>query len=137
VAKPEADFVRKLLKALQKEFPGYWVKTSPSRFDKAGRPDILGTSAELAGVFCGIECKAPSVAARPSPAQQLNLDQINEALGIAFTTNSVEYAISTLREVQSYVAEQTDHGFAAMRFMPDSGDLEAKPPRTKKEKKGA
>ena len=82
--KPETYLVGTFLFHLRKLPKSHWVKMHGNQFSGRGHPDIMGC---LCGVFVGIEVKRPGFNA--TPIQQLNIDKINAAGGVAGVVHDI------------------------------------------------
>ena len=78
---PEAKVKKKVVAQL-KELGAYYFYPVTGGYGQSGVPDIVGC---YHGVFFGIECKAGKNT--PTALQQMNLDQINDACGLAYVVN--------------------------------------------------
>jgi hypothetical protein len=84
-----------------RERGAYVAKVHGSRFGNAGVPDLLIC---YRSIFIGMEIKSPSVKLKPSPRQELHLQQIARAQGIACLVNSVKMARSVLDNIDKTIA---------------------------------
>jgi hypothetical protein len=79
---PEAK-VKKKVVAILKQHEAYFFYPVTGGYGRSGVPDIVGR-------FIGIECKSGKN--KPTPLQQVNLDQIERAGGIALVINEENIA---------------------------------------------
>lgn len=87
--KPESLLVNRIIKRLNEERPGFWMKIHGGPFQKAGLPDIIGC---YGGQFVGLEVKQPGGVATPLQAQRLH--KIHDAGGVAWVVHSPDEALS-------------------------------------------
>ena len=78
---PEAKEKKKVV-AILKEAGAYFFYPVTGGYGRSGVPDIIAC---YMGVFMGIECKAGNN--KPTPLQQVNLDQIARAGGMSRVIN--------------------------------------------------
>jgi len=78
---PEGKVKKKIVEQL-KALGCYYFFPATGGYGKSGVPDIVGC---YNGKFFGIECKAGKNT--PTALQQMNLDQINDACGLAYVVN--------------------------------------------------
>ena len=78
---PEGKVKKKIVEQL-KALGCYYFFPATGGYGKSGVPDIVGC---YNGKFFGIECKAGKNT--PTALQQMNLDQINAAYGLAYVVN--------------------------------------------------
>ena len=88
---PEAK-VKKKVVAILKQHEAYFFYPVTGGYGRSGVPDIIACHD---GRFIGIECKAGNN--KPTPLQQVNLDQIEGAGGVALVIN--EENINTVEEL--------------------------------------
>ncbi len=86
--KPETRLIKKILKCLQSEFPGFYYKTHGNMYQKRGLPDIIGC---YEGDFIGLEVKMPGK--EPTAIQCDILSQIEQSGGNNCVVHSVEEAL--------------------------------------------
>lgn len=91
----ESVIVRRIQKALDIHYPGFYFKVHGGPFQRAGIPDIVGVHK---GRFIAIEVKRPSGKHPYSKLQLLNIKKINLAGGIAFGTTSPEHVITEMEK---------------------------------------
>lgn len=70
----------------------YWFMPVQMGYGVSGTPDFLCC---IAGRFVGIETKAPGK--KPSKFQEYRIKQINQAGGVAFWTDSLDYTEEMLK----------------------------------------
>jgi Holliday junction resolvase len=83
---PEAK-VKKKVVAILKQHEAYFFYPVTGGYGRSGVPDIVACHN---GRFIGIECKSGKN--KPTPLQQVNLDQIERAGGIALVINEENIA---------------------------------------------
>lgn len=83
---PEAK-VKKKVVAILKQHDAYFFYPVTGGYGRSGVPDIVVCHN---GRFIGIECKSGKN--KPTPLQQVNLDQIAETGGIALVVNEENIA---------------------------------------------
>ena len=74
--------VKKVVTEQLKQLGAYYFSPMTGGYGKSGVPDIIAC---YNGYFFGIECKAGKNT--PTALQRMNLDQINEACGLAYVVN--------------------------------------------------
>ena len=99
--KSETNLVRNILKALETQFGGFWLKTHGDMFTKRGIPDIQGfvpyeINDTKLGLYVAIEIKTPGNV--PSKLQYKKIEDINNSGGIAFWSDSVDNTIKQLNQ---------------------------------------
>lgn len=94
--KPETHLQQRIQRALKAEFGGFWFKVHGGPFQPAGIPDLLGC---VDGLYVAIEVKIPGE--EPSSIQEITIEDIRNAGGISFVTDSVEHAVATLARFAS------------------------------------
>jgi hypothetical protein len=89
---PEAKVKKKVVQQL-KLLDAYFFYPVTGGYGRSGVPDIVGC---YKGKFFGIECKAGSN--KPTPLQELNLEEIRKSGGIALVINeeNIDLVYSTL-----------------------------------------
>lgn len=94
-SKPETVLKDRIVKALEKEFPGiYVVKVHGGPFQERGIPDLILC---WNGRFIGMELKyGPG---KPSVQQKFHIQRIRQAGGIAHIVRSVEKAVQIVRKI--------------------------------------
>ena len=78
---PEAK-VKKIVTDQLKQLGAYYFYPVTGGFGRSGVPDIVGC---YQGLFFAIECKAGNN--KPTPLQQKNMDQIDQAGGLTWVVN--------------------------------------------------
>ena len=78
---PEAK-VKKIVTEQLKQLGVYYFYPVTGGFGRSGVPDIVGC---YQGLFFAIECKAGKN--KPTPLQQKNMDQIDQAGGLTWVAN--------------------------------------------------
>jgi hypothetical protein len=78
---PEAKVKKKVVQQL-KLLDAYYFYPVTGGYGRSGVPDIVGC---YKGKFFGIECKAGNN--KPTPLQELNLEEIRKSGGIALVIN--------------------------------------------------
>jgi penicillin-binding protein-related factor A (putative recombinase) len=89
---PEAKVKKKVVQQL-KLLDAYYFYPVTGGYGRSGVPDIVGC---YKGKFFGIECKAGNN--KPTPLQELNLEQIEKNGGVALVINeeNIDSVYSTL-----------------------------------------
>lgn len=93
--KPETRLVNQILKELRVQ-GGWWVKIHGSAWQVSGIPDILGC---YRGRFVALEVKMPD-GKDLSARQELAIDRINQAGGVARVVKNKEHAIGIIRKIE-------------------------------------
>lgn len=83
------------MRALGKNFPGFYFKTHGGLFQRVGLPDIIGLHQ---GRFIGIEVKVPGKEETLTKKQEQTLEKIKWAEGIAFMATSSQEVLTKLKE---------------------------------------
>ncbi len=91
--KPETRRQKKIRRALEREFGGFWFKHHGSEFSEVGIPDLIGC---VGGFYVGVEVKEPGETAEA--IQKTIHKKIRGAGGICVTSCSESYIISVVRE---------------------------------------
>ena len=94
---PEAKVKKKVVEHL-KAMGAYYFFPATGGYGKSGVPDIVGC---MSGKFFGIECKARDN--KPTPLQQINLDDIEKQNGIALVVNE-----KNMHSVRDLITGDTD-----------------------------
>lgn len=96
---PEAK-VKKKVVAILKEAGAYYFYPVTGGYGRSGQPDIIAC---YMGIFIGIECKAGKN--KPTPLQQVNLDQIARAGGMSrvINENNIDDVTAMLRIAERQV----------------------------------
>lgn len=94
-SKPETRVVKRILKMLRSEFPGFYFKTHGGPFQRIGLPDILGIHR---GRFIGIEVKCPGKEDTLTKLQEKTLEKIQLYGGVGFMSTSPENSKNQLKE---------------------------------------
>ena len=96
-SKPETRLRAKIVKAVEKEFgDDVYIKHPHGSMYSAGLPDLIGC---LEGTFFALEVKTPENRSGATKLQQLHLDQIETAGGVAAVVRSVDEAINALESI--------------------------------------
>jgi len=90
--KAESRLQRRIRRGLKDAFGGHYYKIWGGPYQQAGIPDIIGC---VEGLFVGLEVKQPGK--KPSELQEIELQNIRKAGGIAGVVTSVEEAIKLVR----------------------------------------
>ena len=93
---PEAKVKKAVVQQL-KEMNAYYFFPATGGYGKSGVPDIVGC---YKGAFFGIECKAGKNT--PTPLQEKNLKEINEAEGFDLVVNE-----SNMKDVMALLVAWT------------------------------
>lgn len=88
----EGGFQSKVLRYLNFEVGGYWIKIHGSSFQSQGEPDIVGC---FEGRFYAFELKRPDGKGRLSPKQKIKLSQIRREGGTGMMIDDM----NQLREI--------------------------------------
>ncbi len=120
---PEGKVKKKIVEQL-KELGCYYFFPATGGYGKSGVPDIVGC---YNGKFFGIECKAGKNT--PTALQQMNLDQINAAYGLAYVVNE-----TNMNDIEKLLGEhkwamKNQNPKYASRWMPNGKDCEKKVPQ--------
>ena len=83
------------MKALGKNYPGFYFKSHGGLFQKVGLPDIIGLHR---GRFIGIEVKVPGKEETLTMKQRQTLEAITWAEGIAFMATSPKEVLDRLEK---------------------------------------
>lgn len=92
--KPETSLQQKIVRALDKEVGGHWMKIHGSQFQTKGIPDLLGC---VAGLFFALEVKCDSSKYGASDYQLYNIKQIHDSGGMAAVVESPEEAVELVK----------------------------------------
>ncbi len=76
----ETTLTTKLIRYIKSKPNSWAVKFYPGRYGEAGVPDILAC---INGKFCGFEVKLPSKAKNTTKLQDVQIERIKKANGIA------------------------------------------------------
>lgn len=95
-SKPETRLRGKIVKAIEAEFEYVYVKHPHGSMYSSGLPDLIGC---LEGTFFALEVKTPENKKGATKLQQLHLDNIENAGGVAAVVRSVDEALEVLREL--------------------------------------
>lgn len=95
-AKAETRLRAKIVKALEREYPGIYVKHPHGSMYSSGLPDLIGC---WEAVFFGLEVKTPDNKKGATKLQQLHLDNIEAAGGVSAVVRSPEEAIEALASI--------------------------------------
>lgn len=91
----ESTVVRNIMKALDRNYPGFYFKVHGSMYQQVGLPDIIGLHK---GRFIAIEVKVPGKENTLTEKQKQAIRRISLAGGIAFMAISPEQVIAKLKE---------------------------------------
>ena len=94
---PEAK-VKKVVTQQLRNLGAYYFYPVTGGYGRSGVPDIIGC---YKGKFFGIECKARGN--KPTPLQQINLDDIEKQNGIALVVNE-----KNMHSVRDLITGDTD-----------------------------
>jgi len=86
----ESVLTKKILKALESEVGGWWMKVHGGPYQAAGVPDLLGC---VNGKFIALEVKRPGNRRGLTPLQAEVISQIKENGGVACKVESVREAL--------------------------------------------
>lgn len=100
--KPETRLVNQILKSLR-QHGGWWFKVHGSPMQVSGIPDILGC---YEGRFIALEAKMPD--GKLSARQELIMQRINDAGGIALTVTNPEHAMGLINELDKEIHDRHD-----------------------------
>lgn len=92
--KPETNLQQKIVRALEREVGGHWMKIHGSQFQTKGIPDLLGC---VAGLFFALEVKCDSSKYGASDYQLYNIKQIHDSGGMAAVVESPEEAVELVK----------------------------------------
>lgn len=92
--KPETSLQQKIVRALEREVGGHWMKIHGSQFQTKGIPDLLGC---VAGLFFALEVKCDSSKYGASDYQLYNIKQIHDSGGMAAVVESSEEAVELVK----------------------------------------
>jgi len=103
---PEAK-VKKVVAEQLRNLGAYYFYPVTSGYGRSGVPDIVGC---YKGRFFGIECKARDN--KPTPLQQINLDDIDKQSGIALVINEKNmHSVQDLLEPSDVNDKQLEFDF--------------------------
>ena len=92
--KPETNLQQKIVRALEREVGGHWMKIHGSQFQTKGIPDLLGC---VAGLFFALEVKCDSSKYGASDYQLYSIKQIHDSGGMAAVVESPGEAVELVK----------------------------------------
>lgn len=88
---PESRLQRRIRKAIEQKFGGWWVKMWGGPFMPAGIPDLLGC---IEGKFFALEVKRPIRSSKTSAIQDATIEDIRQCGGHSTVVRSVDEALA-------------------------------------------